>query len=172
MVRKPLFAVITEAEDADDITIPSTFVTRESYTALMSLLSKNATLGITILPPTSPPIPIIDTLFLVLLMLTMVCVYTVIILRSEIRSYKSIAPRSIIKSLPTGLWTQQNTIQEIPHHPIRNIYGFHFHPHRPIALECVICLENFREGDIVLSLPCDHDFHEACMYSPILPPKN
>lgn len=36
-----------------------------------------------------------------------------------------------------------------------------------MALECVICLENFKEDDIVLSLPCDHDFHVACMYAPL-----
>jgi hypothetical protein len=30
----------------------------------------------------------------------------------------------------------------------------------------VICLEDFVEGDIVLTLPCDHDFHKACVYYP------
>jgi len=33
-------------------------------------------------------------------------------------------------------------------------------------LECVICLEDFVEGDVVITLPCYHEFHQACMYSP------
>lgn len=35
-----------------------------------------------------------------------------------------------------------------------------------MALECVICLADFVPGDIIISLPCDHDFHESCMYVP------
>ena len=130
----------------------------------MSLLSQNSFVNITVLPPTTPPLPVIDALFLVLLVLTLVCTYTVLSLRAAVRSFQQIACRALIKSLPTGLWTRENTIQEIPHDPIRNIYGYHFNPHRPMAFRCVICLEDFVAGDIILSLPCNHDFHEACMY--------
>jgi hypothetical protein len=34
------------------------------------------------------------------------------------------------------------------------------------VLECVICLEDFVEGDVIITLPCDHEFHESCMYHP------
>ena len=38
-------------------------------------------------------------------------------------------------------------------------------PHRPryFQTECVVCLEDYVAGDRVMSLPCGHEFHEACM---------
>ena len=47
--------------------------------------------------------------------------------------------------------------------------GYGTRMRRVHILECVVCLEDFVEGDIVITLPCDHEFHEACMY---LPPGN
>ncbi|XP_043707953.1 probable E3 ubiquitin-protein ligase RHY1A [Telopea speciosissima] len=31
------------------------------------------------------------------------------------------------------------------------------------AQECSICLERFQEGDLLVSLPCEHRFHSACL---------
>jgi RING-like zinc finger len=44
--------------------------------------------------------------------------------------------------------------------------GYGTRTRRAKILECVVCLEDFVEGDIVTTLPCDHDFHEECMYVP------
>jgi RING-like zinc finger len=44
--------------------------------------------------------------------------------------------------------------------------GYGTRTRRPAILECVVCLEDFVEGDVVITLPCHHEFHEVCMYSP------
>ncbi|KAL1896303.1 hypothetical protein Sste5346_004686 [Sporothrix stenoceras] len=36
-------------------------------------------------------------------------------------------------------------------------------PSRYFQVECVVCLEDYVAGDRVMSLPCGHEFHEACM---------
>ncbi|EPE04558.1 ring-9 protein [Ophiostoma piceae UAMH 11346] len=38
-------------------------------------------------------------------------------------------------------------------------------PHRPryFQSECVVCLEDYVAGDRVMSLPCGHEFHAACI---------
>ena len=149
--------------DTSDIIIPSTFISYRSYSSLLSLVSQVPSVRVTIITTSTVGIPLLDAIFLILLFLTLACTYIAVGFRSAHEYIRLRAPLSVIKALPHGRWTRENTIQQVRSGPTRNVYGYHFHPHRPMALECVICLENFVEGDIVISLPCDHDFHEVCM---------
>jgi hypothetical protein len=31
--------------------------------------------------------------------------------------------------------------------------------------ECSICTDNFNSGDLLISLPCEHEYHSACIES-------
>jgi hypothetical protein len=31
--------------------------------------------------------------------------------------------------------------------------------------ECLVCLEDFKEGDKLRMMPCSHSFHERCIFS-------
>jgi RING-like zinc finger len=137
-----------------------------SYLSLRSLLSNTGPTQIEIVPE-MPDFAILDVIVLILLVFTLAIIYIVIMFRGH---YDQLAPLKIVQFLPRGRWTRENTIQQLPTGApaTLNRYGYHFHPHRPMALECVICLENFKEDDIVLSLPCDHDFHVECMYAHII----
>jgi RING-like zinc finger len=47
--------------------------------------------------------------------------------------------------------------------------GYGSRTRRAEVLECVVCLEDFVEGDVIITLPCHHEFHQSCMYVPVIP---
>lgn len=55
---------------------------------------------------------------------------------------KELAPSDVVKSLP--------------------IHSYHREKDIPID-ECIICLEEYLEGDKIRTLPCKHEFHSACV---------
>jgi len=157
--------------DDDDITIPSTFIPHTSYLSLLSLLalSPPSALEIEIIPSTASDWPLLDTLLLVVLspLFTLACIYILLILRRRVQRRRELAPVSVVRALPTRRWTREKDNEEENGEsstPIPQGYGSRTsHVH---ILECVICLEDFVEGDVVITLPCYHEFHQACMYSP------
>lgn len=79
---------------------------------------------------------------------------------------RELAPLSVVKSLPHRKWTREKDDEDETEGPSTLIpVGYGTRTTRRV-LECVICLEDFVEGDIIITLPCDHEFHESCMYHP------
>src|SRR5271170_8053010 len=162
--------------DTSNITIPSTFIPHASYLSLLFLLSLPEPLKITILPSATSDWALLDTLLLVVLspLFTLACIYILLILRRRVQRRRELAPISVVNSLPHRIWTREKD------HEDSNGEGSTPPPggegtagrgetgygtgRRVNILECVVCLEDFVEGDVVITLPCDHEFHEACMY--------
>jgi hypothetical protein len=164
-----VFVQLVDLGDISDITIPSTFILHASYLSLSFLLSLPPPLKITILPSTASDWPILDTLLLVVLspLFTLACIYFILILRRRVQRRKELAPLSVVKSLPHRKWKREKDDQESVHEQgssrIREGYGSSTPPRRVHVLECVICLEDFVDGDVIITLPCNHEFHEVCM---------
>jgi hypothetical protein len=165
MYAKGIIPITADVGDTSDITIPSTFIPHASYLSLLFLLSLPAPLMVTILPSTASDWPLLDTLLFVVLspLFTLACIYILLILRRRVQRQRELAPLSVVKSLPIRNWTREkDDDEEIGEPSTRADYGTR--PRRAKILECVVCLEDFVEGDVVITLPCDHEFHEACMY--------
>lgn len=157
--------------DTSDITIPSTFISHASYLSLSYLVSLPP-LQIEIYPSTASDWAILDTLLLVVLspVFTLACIYILLILRRRVQRRKELAPLSVVKSLPHRKWTREkddDEEEEVSSDPesSRIPEGYGTSTTRVTILECVICLEDFVEGDVIITLPCNHEFHESCMYS-------
>ena len=165
--------------DTSDITVPSTFIPHASYLSLSYLLSLPAPLQIIILPSTPSDWPLLDTLLLVILspLFTLAFIYILLLLRRRIQRRKELAPLSVVRALPKRKWTREKHTQtpsssspahsrpQSPDHPSGVLpEGFSRQTRRPLILECVVCLEDFIQGDDVVTLPCLHEFHEMCMY--------
>ena len=170
--------------DTSDILIPSTFIPHASYLSLSFLLSLPPPLEIIISSSTASDWPLLDTLLLVVLspLFTLACIYILLILRRRVQRRRELAPISLVKSLPHRIWTREKddeqtngeTSQQHPAPPQipdeegtaarTSGTGYGTRTRRVNILECVVCLEDFVEGDVVITLPCDHEFHEACMY--------
>ena len=175
--------------DTSDITVPSTFIPHASYLSLSYLLSLPPPLQIIILPSTASDWPLLDTLLLVILspLFTLACIYILLLLRRRIQRRKELAPLSVVRALPKRKWTRekltqtpsssssppQSPPQSPTDHPSRVLpEGFAARQtRRPLILECVVCLEDFIQGDDVVTLPCLHEFHEMCMYPRPPPPQ-
>lgn len=181
--------------DTSDITIPSTFTSHASYLSLSYLISSQQSLNVAIFPSSTSDWPLLDTLLLVILspLFTLACIYILLILRRRVQRKKELAPLSVVKSLPHRKWTREKDhngggtggatgevarTESSMNNSESSVlpdagYGTATTPRRVRILECVICLEDFVEGDVVITLPCNHEFHEVCMYSPLplpLPP--
>jgi len=166
--------------DTSDIIIPSTFIPHASYLSLSFLLSLPPPLEVIISPSTASDWPLLDTLLIVVLspLFTLTCIYILLILRRRVQRRRELAPISVVNSLPHRIWTPEKddehttgesllsaeSLAEGPAtRPASEGYGTRRKVH---IVECVVCLEDFVEGDTVITLPCDHEFHQACMYQP------
>jgi len=163
--------------DTKDIAIPSTFVSHATYLSLSFLLSLPPPLDIVISTSTESDWPLLDTLLLVILspLFTLACIYFLLILRRRVQRRRELAPLSVVKSLPHRKWTREKDEDDAEQGTSgANGHGnatgspepdtHHSANTRVNISECVVCLEDFVEGDILITLPCNHEFHELCMY--------
>eukprot|EP01112_Ceratiomyxa_fruticulosa_P022004 TRINITY_DN7945_c0_g1_i1.p1 TRINITY_DN7945_c0_g1~~TRINITY_DN7945_c0_g1_i1.p1 ORF type:complete len:517 (-),score=135.79 TRINITY_DN7945_c0_g1_i1:182-1732(-) len=60
-------------------------------------------------------------------------------------------PKDIIDSLPKSIFQKQTSNQ-----------GEDFTPFSGASSECSICLTEWEEGDVIMTLPCVHNFHFEC----------
>jgi len=87
-----------------------------------------------------------------------------LIIRRRVQRRRELAPLSVVKSLPHRTWTREKDNENETEGSSTMIpEGYGTRTGRRV-LECVVCLEDFVEGDIIITLPCDHEFHESCMY--------
>jgi len=162
--------------DTRDITIPSTFVSHATYLSLSFLLSLPPPLDIVISPSTESDWPLLDTLLFVVLspLFTLACIYFLLILRRRVQRRRELAPLSVVKSLPHRKWTREKDEDDTEQGTSGtngHVIGMgstepdiHRSPNNRVNIsECVVCLEDFVEGDILITLPCNHEFHESCM---------
>jgi len=142
-----------------NVPIPAAFVSENSFSALERACPLNIRISL------ADDLFIYDVLACLLFLLTFICI-SIIMLRPCV--HRSVASDSAIAALPTHPWAPGKPPQPFPRERSTTISSqtYHTQSHRLVLSECVICLQNFVDGDIVLSLPCDHDFHRVCMYIP------
>jgi hypothetical protein len=150
--------------------IPSTFIAHASYLSLSYLLSLPGPLQIQIIPSTASDWPLLDTLLLVILspLFTLACIYFILLIRRRVQRRRQLAPLSYVRSLPHRRWTREKDVEEGNGEP-SNPEGYGTRCSIRVNIQdCAVCLEDFAEGDKVITLPCGHEYHEDCVYDPIL----
>jgi hypothetical protein len=70
----------------------------------------------------------------------------------------------IFGNMTNGMMREEpNAPQGVPRSTLNQLPSRIFHSSRDKADQCSICIENFRTGDKVRTLPCLHQFHEICV---------
>lgn len=166
MVFEPHMSMANfDSDDPDDIAIPAASISLASYIFLNSFLSTHhAPVLINIRSDPLEDLSPVARVIVVAILFLAVGLWVVIECRNS-KTAERHASSKDIRRLPCRRWTggpyDERIVAESPKgyiHP-----GYHLRTHHDVLLECVVCLEDFQEGDLVLTLPCDHDFHKLCM---------
>ncbi|KAI8076259.1 hypothetical protein BDF21DRAFT_65888 [Thamnidium elegans] len=130
--------------DSSDITIPSVYVAQYQFLSLLQHLNgKPVSIKITENELFSWSWSDLLIFFSVLLPSSILyAVYLTWRVRQQHIQKRELAPSDVVKRLP--------------------IHSFHREKDIPID-ECIICLEEYQEGDKIRTLPCKHEFHSACV---------
>ncbi|CCG81348.1 Uncharacterized RING finger protein C57A7.09 [Taphrina deformans PYCC 5710] len=132
------------ARFADDVVIPSLFVTHQSYVVLREAAAGEPFLQIT--TDTSEmrtDWPLLDTLVFICFspLCTLFIVYVVLYFRRRRLHLNNILPPAYLSKLETVDYMAKDGVNA----------------------ECVICLENFQDEEKLLELPCKHLYHGDCI---------
>ena len=148
------------------IRIPSVSISLYSYESLSTLLQENSSLDITVFTPTKLELALTDLILFLGFLFAFVYIWVLLVLSVNRTHRSKRASTKDINSLPTRRWTREKYNKFVAGDISNTVIcpGYHRHTHHDILLKCIICLENFAEDDLVMTLPCDHDFHKACLY--------
>ncbi|CAG8516253.1 11987_t:CDS:2 [Cetraspora pellucida] len=133
--------------DTSDVKIPSVFVAQTEYRDLKSLsLIAKAPVEIQLLKDDLLQWPLLDVIIVVILSPTvmMIFIYVLWRIRQRQRRKQDITPQEVIDNLPTKIF-----------------YGSKRQDRE--RQECVICIEDFVDGDELKIMPCKHEYHVDCI---------
>src|SRR5208282_3553655 len=138
-----------------DILIPSASVSLYSYESLSSLLQVNSSLDITVFTPTKLELAMTDLVLFLGFLFAFVYIWVLLVLSINRTRRSKKASTKDISSLPTRRWTREKYNKFVAGDISNTVIspGYHRHTHHDILLKCIICLENFAEGDLVMTLP-------------------
>ncbi|GAN05726.1 conserved hypothetical protein [Mucor ambiguus] len=136
-----------QASDTSDITIPSVFLAKNEYRALL-YLSKIVDTPMMILLQLDDFItwPLLDILMIIFVSpsIIMIFIYISWQLRQRRRKQQEVAPIDVV----SRLLMKQFLTEKVKENE---------------AEECAICLEDYINGEELRVLPCKHDFHTVCV---------
>lgn len=132
------------ARAAEDVVVPSLFVTHQSYTVLREAAKGASALLITVdSSEMRTDWPLLDTLVFICFspLCTLFIVYVVLYFRRRRLHLSNILPPAYLSKLETVEYMAKDGVNA----------------------ECVICLDSFEDEEKVLELPCKHLYHEDCI---------
>ena len=148
-----------------DILIPSASISLYSFESLSSLLQPNSSLDIIVFTPTKLELAMTDLVLFLGFLFAFVYIWVLLVLSVNRTRRSKRASTKDISALPTRRWSREKYNKFVAGDISNTVIcpGYHSHTHHDILLKCIICLENFEDGDLVMTLPCDHDFHKPCL---------
>ena len=149
----------------EEIRIPCAVLHYSASAFLISVLESRSSIKISIERGSVPDVPGVEAFIFIAWVVTFTICLVIYFLHDTVKNWPQIATKKDIATLPCRKWRHhepQRAWGDISSTTISE--GCHTQSHRDVLLECIICLENFKDGDLVMTLPCDHDFHKSCMY--------
>lgn len=132
------------AKFADDVAIPSLFMTHQSYSVLREAADESKFMTVQIgSSEMRTDWPLLDTLIFICFspLCTLLIVYVILFFRRRRIHLNNILPPAYLSKLETIEYLAKDGVNA----------------------ECVICLENFQPEEKLLELPCKHLYHEECI---------
>lgn len=132
------------AKSGDDVSIPSLFVTHQSYLILREAADGSPYMPLLIdTTEIRTDWPLLDTLIFICFspLCTLLIVYIVLFFRRRRIHLNNILPPAYLSKLETVEYMAKDGVNA----------------------ECVICLENFQPEEKLLELPCKHLYHDECI---------
>lgn len=132
------------AKSSDDVSIPSLFITHQSYLVLREAADGSDFMALQIdSAEMRTDWPLLDTLIFICFspLCTLLIVYIVLFFRRRRIHLDNILPPAYLSKLEVVEYMAKDGVNA----------------------ECVICLENFQAEEKLLELPCKHLYHEECI---------
>ncbi|SAM00150.1 hypothetical protein [Absidia glauca] len=133
------------AGDTADISIPSVFLPRTEFRALVYLTSNNNT-PLLVSLQRDETWPWMDMLLIIFVSpsIMLLFIYLSYKIRSRQRKLQEIAPMNVVARLAIKTFYHEKRLENE-------------------ADSCAICLEDYAPGEELRVLPCNHDFHPICV---------
>ncbi|KAG0314048.1 hypothetical protein BGZ99_008394 [Dissophora globulifera] len=133
-------------EDTSDVLIPSVFITQNHYRELRYF---NMELGkgfLVKMLPDEIDWPILDVIIFIILSPAFVVLFLFFLWKIRMRQQRlaDLAPPEVVSNLPIKIFFQSKAQTNDP-------------------VECVICLEDYKDEDELRVLPCRHEYHVVCI---------
>ncbi|KAF9159035.1 hypothetical protein DFQ26_006998 [Actinomortierella ambigua] len=133
-------------DDTSDVLIPSVFIAQQHYRELRYLdveLGKGFLVKLT---PDEMDWPIMDVIIFIVFSPAFVIIFLYFLWRVRLRQQRlaDLAPTEVVSNLPIKVFYTSKLKENDP-------------------LECVICLEDYKDEDEIRILPCKHEYHVGCI---------
>ncbi|KAF8941692.1 hypothetical protein BGZ58_000028 [Dissophora ornata] len=135
-------------EDTSDVLIPSVFITQNHYRELRYFSMELGKGFLVKILPDEIDWPVLDVIIFIILSPAFVVLFLFFLWKIRVRQQRlaDLAPPEVVSNLPTKVFFQAKA-----------------HDNDPV--ECVICLEDYKDGDELRILPCRHEYHVPCIDS-------
>ncbi|KAG0238537.1 hypothetical protein BGW42_004299 [Actinomortierella wolfii] len=133
-------------DDTSDVLIPSVFIAQHHYRELRYLSVELGREFLVKLTPEEMDWPIMDVIIFIVFSPAFVIVFLYFLWRVRLRQQRlaDLAPTEVVSNLPIKVFYTSKVKENDP-------------------LECVICLEEYKDEDEIRVLPCRHEYHVACI---------
>ncbi|KAG0353166.1 hypothetical protein BC939DRAFT_455880 [Gamsiella multidivaricata] len=133
-------------EDTSDVLIPSVFITQNHYRELRYFGMELGKGFLVKMLPEDIDWPVLDVVIFIILSPAFVVLFLFSLWKMRQRQQRlaDLAPPEVVSSLPVKVYFQSKALANDP-------------------VECVICLEDYKDEDELRVLPCRHEYHVACI---------
>ncbi|KAK3809221.1 MAG: hypothetical protein J3Q66DRAFT_353234 [Benniella sp.] len=133
-------------EDTSDILIPSVFVTQNHYRELRYFGMELGKGFMVKLLPDEIDWPVLNVIIFIILSPAFVVLFLFFLWKMRLRQQRlaDLAPPEVVSNLPVKVFFNSKAQENDP-------------------MECVICLEDYKDEDELRVLPCKHEYHVACI---------